>query len=274
MQTLTAQEKMGVGITSFLHENSVDSEHVDILQGIVTNVFINSGRFKVLEREMLEGIFEELEIQKSEATIMSSEFVEQGKILGAKYLLLGKVNNATVEEVRSTSSGSIEYVAFANLSLRLVNSETGEIDGSANINIKPKLLDRMLFSADTPAGSIQKLSDPLTKKIKEFIGEYLPLEIRVGKMVSEKKGKVQSIYILGGEEDGMTVGTGIKIYAITMEDVGDGNPIEIKSEIASGKISEMKGKKISVASIKKGGDRLATNLNNGVELVCKTTNVK
>lgn len=278
-----AQDKMGLGVINFQSTSGVDEEQVAVVQDMITNVFVNSDRFMVLERELLEGLFTELELQKEEYTQLTDQFVAQGKLQGAKYLLLGKVSRISIEKVEgkglinktslsTLTEGDEEYLAYVDLTMRLVNTETGKVEGSTNINVKPSLLNRKVMVAGTAAEALQKLSDPIEKQTSKFISEYLPIEIGVGKLITEKKGKVQAVYVLGGEALGLSVGTGIKIYKITQEDVGTGEMIKVVSEIASGKISEMKGEKVSVASIKKGGAALMASLENSETLICRTTN--
>lgn len=278
-----SQDKMGLGIVNFQSTSGINEEQVAVVQDMITNVFVNSDRFMVLERELLEGLFTELELQKEEYTQLTDQFVEQGKIQGAKYLLLGKVSRISIEKVEgkgligktklsTLTAGDEEFLAYVDLTMRLVNTETGKVEGSTNINVKPGLLSRKVMVAGTEAEALQKLSGPIAEQTNKFIADYLPIEIGVGNLIAKKKGKAQSVYVLGGEAVGLSVGIQVKIYKITQEDVGTGELIKVVSEIASGKISEMKGEKVSVVAIKKGGAALLASLENKETLICKTTN--
>ncbi|MDW3195091.1 MAG: CsgG/HfaB family protein [Cytophagales bacterium] len=285
---LLAQEKQSIGIVDFDFTEGVGIkvEDVAVVQDLVTNSFINSKRFNILEREMVTKLKEELEYQKEEDFLNNiSSLAEQGKMVGASYMLLGKVSKLTIEETNvkekttnsreKNSSSTVkevdaEYIAFVTVTLRVVNVETGEVNGSSTLNIQPSLIDRQLFAADTRGAALRKITKPLGKQVDKFIGEYLPIEMGIGAVKEEQKGKVREIYISAGSKLGLSNGMGVVIIKKSFQDIGTGDPIKIEKQIAEGKVIELLGEQASLVQIKKGGDLLKKEIGNDATLVCKT----
>ena len=268
------REKLRLGVLGFTvaEGSEIDPQDVSTVQDIVINSFINSQRFVILEREMLEQLKGETENQKEESFINSiSSLAEQGRLVGAEYLLLGKVSKISVEEFTS-KAGVRSFIAYVTVTIRIVNVESGEIDGSSTITVQPNLIDRKLLKAATRGAALRKIEKPVNKGVNKFIQDYVPIEIRLGKIIETKKGKVSSLYVLAGEKQGVRVGTKVEIIKVDFEDFGDGEKTKIETVIGLGKVSESKGAKISVCSISKGGDKLLASINGGDDLILKTIN--
>ena len=288
-------EKLTLGILQFDYIEGVDIDPQDVatVQDIVTNAFINSKRFNILEREMLDKLMGEAETQKEENFINNiTSLAEQGKMVGAKYLLLGKVSKISIEETNvknkvekqdkydkktgsqstSVASKTSDFIAYVNITLRIVDVETGEVTGSTTINIQPGFVDRKLFAANTKGGALRKTEKPITKETDMFLKQNLPIQIQIGKIIEEKKGKVLSLYVLAGDQQGISAGTKINIVRVEFEDFGDGSKTRVETTVSEGKVVELKGAKVSVAKISKGGDQLMKEINGGSDLFCKTIN--
>jgi curli biogenesis system outer membrane secretion channel CsgG len=106
----------------------------------ITDELVNSGLFDVVERQKLEGVMNELGINNS-AWFDQGSAPRVGKLLGATYLLTGKVTNIGAAEERFADFGMQMNVVTISVtaSIRIINTETGTIAFSARANGKKKL---------------------------------------------------------------------------------------------------------------------------------------
>lgn len=106
----------------------------DGISGLVAEALVGKGDYKVLEREQLKSILAEQDFGKS-GRVDESKAVEIGKLLGARLLIFGTVN-----EFDYASTGGIKILgvtlsgskAVTSLSGRIVDAMTGEILGSVS----------------------------------------------------------------------------------------------------------------------------------------------
>jgi len=104
--------------------------------------FLKGPSLKPVERQELEKALKELELASSDA-VDAGTAQQIGRILGAKYLLLGSLT---------------KLASTAKISYRLVRTETGEI-----------------VQADSIRGKFDDLfdlEDKLARKVEEFLGNH------------------------------------------------------------------------------------------------------
>ena len=124
-----------------------------------------TGRFKVIDREILSEAIEELQFSQS-GLVSSVAALSAGKQLGVKYMVMGSVNNISYKDTPvSLMKGGTGGVKFskvtitANISLRFVDVETGEIvlavdgtgessRGDAELGINKKYYETSNISGD------------------------------------------------------------------------------------------------------------------------------
>jgi len=112
---LQAQNKTSIAVLP-LHSNGVSPSEAMVLTDELLSVLVQSGSYTVLERSNMESILEEQGFQMSGCT--SNECaVEAGKLLGVQKMVSGSVGKL----------GEIY-----NISLRLFNVESGEIEQNIN----------------------------------------------------------------------------------------------------------------------------------------------
>jgi curli biogenesis system outer membrane secretion channel CsgG len=112
----------------------------DELAGMLSNELSASGAFKVVEREQLRAVLEEQNLAAS-GRVAPGTGAKIGKLTGAQFLVTGTVT-AYEEETQSTggglsfggvSVGGKSEKAYLAVDLRVINSQTGEIDFSRTI---------------------------------------------------------------------------------------------------------------------------------------------
>src|SRR6185437_4781589 len=79
-----SDEKIVIAILPFV--TNVQGVNPDLVQEMVTKQFVKSGRFDIVDRSKFQKVISELNVQKSEE-FLNSKIVDQGKLLGAQYLV-------------------------------------------------------------------------------------------------------------------------------------------------------------------------------------------
>ncbi len=108
---LLAQSKPVIGITEFGRTSFQDSIAAKIISEKITTALIRSRRFQVLPRADFKILKSEIDITKGEDFI-NSEVVKQGRLKGAKWLIVG---NVTLTDVYIAKTGG--YNARVDFSL-------------------------------------------------------------------------------------------------------------------------------------------------------------
>lgn len=282
-------EKQLIGIADFkIYENGgATGDDARLLQSFVTDAFINSKRFTILERQYMEIINTELEQQKSETTLNTDFYVEQGKILGAKFLLIGTVSSLSIEDKTNAGTNALaglagglaktankalstdKKVARIGISFRIVDVETGVVNAAQTITAKSD--DGAVLGASDRGAAVQSAKNSVIKETNKFIEKYLPIELSVLKITEQRKGKVEQFYINGGNDLGIKKGDKIVLKKVEFEDFGNGRT-KIETSLGEARVLEVKGAKVSLCEVKKGGKMMLESIENNENIVCQTLN--
>ena len=115
------------------------------LSSMLSNELSSSGDFKVVERQKLQNVLEEQNLAAS-GRVAKGTGAKIGKLTGAQYLITGTVS-AYSENASSTGGGFMikgialggkSSEAYMAVDLRVINTETGDIDFSRTIEGRSK----------------------------------------------------------------------------------------------------------------------------------------
>ncbi|MGV1012469.1 MAG: CsgG/HfaB family protein [Flavobacterium sp.] len=250
-------EKVSIGILPFTYVNSsVDYQNVISIQEAVTNSFVKTKRFAIVDRSKMDALKKEKELQKGE-DFMDGSVVEQGKSVGAQFLISGHVVSAQAQEMRADDGkGNIEitYKARLVISLKVIDIETGQVTNSETIEPKAgsSLMGMIGMGANSPQVAIEKAMKSIQEKIDVFVNINFPVVFSVVE-IQEKDGKgaATKILIAGGSDFGLTKGTKLKIVEIIDMTVG-GKKIKRKKEIGEIKIIKVEDENFSICEVRSG----------------------
>jgi len=133
-----AQGKPTVGVAEFKNESGAAWWSGGVgweLASMLSNELVATGAFKVVERSKLEAVMEEQNLGAS-GRVRSGTGAKIGQLTGAQYLVMGTVT-AYEEDVASTgggisfkgiSLGGSKQNAYLAVDIRVVNTDTGEVD--------------------------------------------------------------------------------------------------------------------------------------------------
>src|SRR5450432_2777580 len=115
------------------------------LSGMLSNELSSSGDFHVVERQKMQNVLEEQNLAAS-GRVASGTGAKIGKLTGAQYLVTGTVT-AYEENAASTGGGfSFKGIglggksseAYLAVDLRVINTETGDVDFSRTLEGRSK----------------------------------------------------------------------------------------------------------------------------------------
>lgn len=257
-QILFAQEKTSIGILPFTYVNGASNQQtVNSIQETVTNGFVKTKRFNIVDRTKMDALRNEKNLQKSEDFIDGS-VVQQGVSLGANYLVSGHVVSANAEQMRA-DDGTITYKTKLSINLKVIDVATGQVVSSETIEPKSgsSLLGAIGLGASSPEASIAKAIKGIEEKVDDFVSRNFPISFFIAEIQEkDSKGGAVKLMIAGGSEFGLSKGDKLKVVEISIMEVG-GKKLTRKKEIGELKISKVEDENFSTCSVSSGGIDIA-----------------
>jgi curli biogenesis system outer membrane secretion channel CsgG len=257
---VNAQEKIGVGVMPFSNLGNASQGDVIAIQEAVTNAFVKTKRFNIVDRSKMEALKKEKDLQKSEDFI-DGTVIEQGHSLGASYLISGKVSSVTKSsgyKNRTKLDGTTESVlvneAQINFSCQVIDVATGQVINSETFSNSG---GGQGFFGGSSAGSVdaaftQSLSS-LTSDIDKWVNKNFPATFPIVEIQEkDSKGNAIKVMIAGGSAFNLQKGDRLKVVEVSTIEV-NGKKLERKKEIGELKISKVEDENFSTCSVKSGG---------------------
>lgn len=266
---LFAQNKTIVGIMPFTATNqngsynrSSQNNYVVAIQDAVSDAFLETRRFTLVEREKMEMLRKERQQQQSEEFIDGS-VVEQSKSLGASYIVTGNILEAGIQERQSEASmltgmaglgGITARKGIVNFNIKVVNVETGEI-----------LASEKFVGSENGKNGFDKALDIIKPKIQEFIKNNFKTTISVASVEDKTNGK---LLIAGGSSLGINVGTNLKIYEEAVYNI-DGKKTIRKKELGKGIVEKVEDESFSICKITVNSPEIIAKIEGGLKIKCE-----
>ncbi|MCL2652110.1 MAG: hypothetical protein FWD60_13945 [Candidatus Azobacteroides sp.] len=218
--------KMTIAITAF--NGTVDGNRyywqnvpatVQSVQDDIEKAFVKASRFTVVDRSTMAAWYDEKKRQQTQDFALSDkDLVEQGKNLGADYLVTGNINivssgNTVLGAAVGSLTTGIKTPDAVEAILKIIKVETGEIICSENIKGQRGHLD---------------------KKIDDFIDRNLPFSLPIIEVQGDE------ITLAPGEDSGIKKGDLFVIYKIVSIDV-QGKKMTRKTELGTAKVTKLEG---------------------------------
>jgi TolB-like protein len=252
-------EKLSIGILPFTFvKSSANAADVISIQESVINSFVKTKRFNIVDRSKMDALNQEKELQKGEDFIDGS-VIEQGKSLGAKFLISGHVISAMAEGMR-TDDGTVTYKAKLIISLKVIDIETSQVVNSETIEPKAgsSLMGMIGMGASSPQVAIEKAMKSIQEKIDAFVSNNFPVIFSVVEIQEkDSKGAATTILISGGTAFGLKKGTKLKIVEVVEVKVGNKTKSR-KKEIGEVKIIKVEDEDFSICEVRSGGADVST----------------
>lgn len=259
----------GVGILRFKLAQGVQQEDVRAqIEAFVYEAFVKERRFTVLERAQLEALEVERFLQES----MGSAEQVQLKDLGARWLVIGEVNQATAEGMPLESGGEA-YTAVVSFGLRILDVETGRVAYSEQFSSSSGSMTdvfKNLFDDKTSrGGALRAALKDLEKPLARFIDLAFPIYAQIVSVErTGRGGAAKEVLIAKGPADGITPKTKLIAFERSTMTV-DGKELVRERELANLEVVRSEGEHLSVCKVGKGGELISARINAGQVLHAK-----
>jgi curli biogenesis system outer membrane secretion channel CsgG len=263
-----AQEKISIGILPFSSSSGEVTNQADVysIQEATVTGFVKTRRFTIVDRTRADAQKSELEKQKTEDFLSSKQLAEQGKNLGANYLVLGNVVSASVDESTYTDQTSgktyVHYKAKLAITLRLVDVETGEITQAETITPSASgggglggLVGTVLGSSSSnPQDAMAKAIKGIEKSIDKFVDQNFPVEFMIADIQEkDKKGQALTLLVNCGTAFGVKKGDELRVVEIVDVNM-NGKTMKRRKEIGKLKVAKVEDENFSLCTVKEGGE--------------------
>jgi Ser-tRNA(Ala) deacylase AlaX len=275
---VNAQEKTGVGIMTFTYvQGSADAGDVYSIQETVTNSFVKTKRFNMVDRSKMDALKKEKDLQKTEDFIDGAS-IQQGISLGASYLIAGHVISAQAERMEtppsSTGQVTVSYKAKLSISLKVIDVSTGQVITSETIEPKGgSMIGGMMGVApSSPEAAISKAIKGIEDKIDEFVAKNFPATFPIVEIQEkDSKGNATKLMIAGGSAFNLKKGDKLKVVEVSTIEV-NGKKLDRKKEIGEIKISKVEDENFSICSVTNGGIDINSKFEAKAKLLVITKN--
>lgn len=263
-QSTATDESNNYNRNSYNRNNSsTHNQYATQIQDAVGDVFLQTKRFSLVEREKMNQLASEKNLQKSEDFI-DGQVIEQSKSLGAQYVVLGNISKAGIDQKQTTVplAGTITtYTSQIAFSIRVVDVSTGEIMASNSFNASAK-----------GKNSFTDALNIIKPEIEKFIKDNFKIMASVAS-VEEKnsKGEATQVLISKGSAAGIKEKSEFKVFEVTELTV-DGKKIPRKKTIGKIVVIKVEDENFSICSVLEGGEDILKKLEAGAKVKCELTN--
>ncbi len=254
-------DKLTIGIMPFNYDNGSSTyQHANSIQEAVTEGFVKTKRFNIVDRSKMDALKKEKELQKTE-DFMDGSVVKQGANIGANFLISGNVLEAKAEAIIGTKGETIGYKAKLIISLKVIDVSTGQVVSSETIEPKANTgLFGGFTAPSTPEGAISKAIKEISSKIDEFVAKNFPVTFAIAEIQQkDKNGGASKVLISGGAAFGLKKGQKLKVVEISEMNV-NGKKMVRKKEIGELKITKVEDDNFSTCEVSAGGADITKEL--------------
>ena len=272
-------EKITVGITYFTYPSYKEKNFVEQVNEIVANEFVKAGRFTMVDRTKLQSIKAEQELQKSEE-FLDSKVIEQGRTLGAKYIVTGQLVSVATSSSYSVEAKKYVYSASVLTSIKLIDVETSQVlqaetfgRGQSSAPVEGGFFRQMMAGSCDVAGygsstdeALRNAMSNLACGLKNWVNRVFPIMVSVVEVQeTHKKKGARQILIAGGTGIGLVVRKELAIIEF-VKTVVDGKELIRKKEIGKAKVTKVEDENFSICEIEEGGIEIQERIDKGVTL--------
>lgn len=246
------------------NSSNSSGEFKTAIQDAVADAFLKTKRFSLVEREKMDQLKTEKNLQKDEDFI-DGQVIEQSKSLGAQYVVLGNVSKAKVESketlipvVNRTTTSNLAEIGF---NIRIVDVATGEIIASNSFNKTGK-----------GKNAFEETLATIKPEIELFIKDNFKIIASIAS-IEEKggNGEATKVLISGGSSTGVLEKNTFKVYEVS-ELMVDGKKLTRKKTIGKVVVAKVEDENFSVCTVVEGGADIAKKIEGGAKIKCELIN--
>jgi len=274
-------QKIAVAIPGFRTSNSsISDETVSAIHQRVIDAFVSISKFSVVERNQLQELRNEVDLQKTEAFMDGSGNVsDRVKNTGANYLVTGVISRVDYsreqrekKEYNAAQKKNVVvgyywvYFCTIELNIKLIDVTTSQIVLSEVISARngngteKGLLGALLSTGASGANSNETAYsgtlDEISKSATGLIRNAFPNVLSIAEIVTrDRKGNADEVLLVGDFTDGMGKKQELYVKLVT-ETMVNGRKLVRKKVIGEIKILKVEEGGFITARVKSGGDEV------------------
>jgi curli biogenesis system outer membrane secretion channel CsgG len=245
-----------VGVSAFTSE--VESKYNGAVTEKVVEILTQTKRFQVVDRTSMDKVYQELELQKSEAFIDSKNTAEQGVAMAAESIITGHIVKLPVYRMTNGDGSTRGYKASVYFQLKVVDVATGLSNEATSF--EGKASKEML----SPESAVANATASLENELRDYFLKNFPVKAKISKIIETKKEEAKKVLINAGKLQGLKVGDKLSVERIETLD-GQAYP----SVIGEIKVETLAGESFSECSVSKGGEQIKGSFDAAENLNCK-----
>ncbi len=191
-EVTSAQKKDVVAFIPFSKSGELEKLAEERLYNLVTTVFINAQRFKVLEMNNI-SVATNCRNYPTNADSIHRAIAKYGLLNGAKIIIIGFLSNVT-----TTQDDKKNWSASISVDLKYVNVETGICDFALSLLSGTMILP----NSKSPEEAINKAFKNIEPNVGKWIKEKFPLERPISGFEEDAENKVYNVVVDGGTDVG------------------------------------------------------------------------
>ena len=267
VQTIQAQDRFTIAFMPIEYDqDAISAIDAKMVLESVENAFVESRKFVVVDRNKIEEINKERNLQKTESFMDSKNLAEDGVSRGAGYLISTHIFSYRASEERKAGwSGSVQ------IQVKVIDVATGEIKATENIAselskatkedfVKKKFGDTFFNTGGQKSGKeeLERLEskakyredamvlalDRMQINTKVFANKNFPLLLNI--LEFGDKGK--KISLTAGSDLGIALGDMLDLVVLQEVNVG-GKIIHRRKKVGTVVISKVEDQNFSTAAI-------------------------
>ena len=269
--TASAQtDKIAVGMMPFTDASEKVGNNLTAINDAVTNALVKSNRFIIVDRSKMQALNQERNLQKTEDFI-DGKALEQGKSLGAEYLVSGNVNSYSNDgtQAKFTFTLSVMEVATSKmLNSEQIESKGGSIGGGMLMGLAASAASggEPVSNAGNPEAVFKKALNDVAKDIDRFIAKNFPLMLSIAEtQTKDKNGAPLTLLISGGSATGVKKGDKFRVVEMAELEV-DGKKMTRKKEVGQIQVVKVEDENFSSCKVLAGGTDIGLKGQAGAKL--------
>lgn len=221
--------------------SDADNERKQIqqLRDFAIEAILTDKRFVLIDRNQLRLVEREQDLQKSEDFI-DGYIVEQGKQIGADYILSGNFNLETFYLDLSLSDVA-EKTTVSKKSVPMKKSIRWGLKGTKKV-VKEAVLSMMY--------------------------DVAPPSMRIVRETKGSGSKVKEVLISGGDKIGLAKGKKLQAFVVVEEEI-DGEVLTRFQDVGVLTVVKTEGPNFSNCKVKDGGEEIKSIISSGKKVYCK-----
>lgn len=240
------------------------------VQEMVVRLLSSRSDIELVDRSKDTMVLKELNNQMREVSVSAKVLADQGKLSGAKEIIVGTLTKAGADDINSSNTGLLgnndaRYSGIVSYSLQLIDVETGTLKEQGIFNGNTNNTDatnkaaeglKSLFGrsklanatdatsgvvmADTKEKAILNAIRSSEKPLIEWINGLYPPDIKILAVEKRAKGLPETV-LVAGLGPNLKKGTQITISEIQFIDLGNGKKAKQVKKVGELKVQELQG---------------------------------